>query len=154
LASDPDRVRIYTDGACSGNPGPGGWGAVLLWRGEERRIQGGEKDTTNNRMELMAAIEALETLKRPCQVDVYSDSAYMINAFSQGWITKWQSNGWQTSRKEAVENQDLWRKLISQSAIHQIAWHKVKGHQGDEYNTICDAMAVEEAARYGGNADG
>jgi len=148
LAKDSGQVRIYTDGACSGNPGPGGWGAVLLWKEQELRLQGGEEDTTNNRMELMAAIKALEALKRPCKVEIYSDSAYLINAFSKGWVTKWQLNGWRTSGKKDVENQELWQRLIALSAEHQIVWYKVKGHSGDKYNILCDAMAVEESAKF------
>jgi len=152
LASEADVVRIYTDGACRGNPGPGGWGAVLLWKGEERRLQGGEGYTTNNRMELTAAIKALESLKRPCTVEVYSDSAYLIHAFTRGWITKWQTNGWQTSNHKPVENRELWIRLLEFDMVHQLSWHKVKGHSGDVYNSICDAMAVEEAANHGGEA--
>ncbi|MCL2120949.1 MAG: ribonuclease HI [Clostridiales bacterium] len=148
MANDRSQVRIYTDGACSGNPGPGGWGAVLLWKERELRLQGGEADTTNNRMELMAAIKALEALKRPCNVEIYSDSAYLINAFTKGWVAKWQLNGWRTSGKKDVENQALWQRLIALSAVHQIAWYKVKGHSEDKYNTLCDAMAVEESEKY------
>ena len=146
--SGHNTVRIYTDGACSGNPGPGGWGAVLLWREEERRLQGGEADTTNNRMELMAAIKALDTLKRPCHVELHSDSAYLVNAFTLGWIDKWQMNGWLKSDKKPVENQDLWQQLLALARQHTIVWMKVKGHSGDEYNSICDKMATEEAALF------
>ncbi len=150
MTDNRSQVTIYTDGACSGNPGPGGWGAVLMWQGEERTLQGGEKETTNNRMEMMAAIKALQALKRPCQVALYSDSAYLINAFSQGWLAKWQKNGWLTSKKEPVENQDLWRQLLELAQTHEISWHKVKGHSDNPYNNRCDAMAVEEAAKYKG----
>ncbi len=150
MTDNRSQVTIYTDGACSGNPGPGGWGAVLMWQGEERTLQGGEKETTNNRMEMMAAIKALQALKRPCQVALYSDSAYLINAFSQGWLVKWQKNGWLTSKKEPVENQDLWRQLLELAQTHEISWHKVKGHSDNPYNNRCDAMAVEEAAKYKG----
>ena len=146
--NEHSKVRIYTDGACQGNPGPGGWGAVLLWREEERRMQGGEEDSTNNRMELMAAIKALEALKRPCEVELHSDSAYLINAFNLGWVKKWQRNGWRTSKKTQVENQALWERLIAMAAVHQISWKKVKGHSGDAFNHICDTMAVEEAAKF------
>ena len=142
------EVSIYTDGACSGNPGPGGWGAVLIWKGEERRLSGGEASATNNRMELMAAICALEALKRPCTVDLYSDSSYMINAFTLGWIDKWQARGWMRTRKDPVANQALWLRLIAAAAPHTISWIKVKGHSGNPYNEICDALAVEEAARH------
>ena len=147
MANDLSPVKIYTDGACKGNPGPGGWGAVLLWRDEERRLQGGEDDTTNNRMELTAAIMALEALKRPCAVELYSDSAYLVNAFSQEWIAKWQINGWRNARKEPVENRELWEKLLDLSRVHQISWRKVKGHSDNDYNNLCDAMAVEEAGK-------
>ena len=142
------RVQIYTDGACSGNPGPGGWGTLLLWKEKECPLQGGEDQTTNNRMELTAAIKGLEALKRPCQVELYSDSAYLINAFSLGWLEKWQKNGWRTAKKEAVENQDLWQSLLSLARYHEITWHKVKGHSTNPYNNRCDAMAVEEATRH------
>jgi ribonuclease HI len=150
LANEHTPVTIYTDGACKGNPGPGGWGAVLIWQEQERTLQGGERETTNNRMELMAALKALEALKRPCQVRLFSDSAYLVNAFSQGWLAKWQKNGWLTSKKEPVENQDLWRRLLELAAGHEIFWHKVRGHSGDPYNERCDAMAVAEAAKYKG----
>jgi len=146
LAGKRDQVIIYTDGACSGNPGPGGWGAVLLWKREERRLEGGEDNTTNNRMELTAAIEALKALKWPCAVDLYSDSAYLINAFTKGWINKWRINNWMTSDKKPVENQDLWASLIELDEKHKISWHKVKGHSDDNFNSICDAMATRQAA--------
>jgi ribonuclease HI len=141
-------VSIYTDGACSGNPGPGGWGAVLLFGDQEKRLQGGEAQTTNNRMELMAAIQALGALKRPCQVDLHSDSAYVVNAFNQGWLKNWQNNGWKTSKKEPVENQDLWKQLLSLADMHQVTWVKVKGHSDNVYNNICDQLAVAAAAQY------
>ena len=149
MANNNNPVIIYTDGACAGNPGPGGWGAVLVWKEEERRLHGGEENTTNNRMELKAAIMALEALKRPCFVNLHSDSAYLINAFTRGWITKWQANGWLTADKKPVENRALWERLLELADIHQITWHKVKGHSGDIYNTICDDMAKKEAAKYG-----
>ena len=141
-------VEIYTDGACSGNPGPGGWGTVLIYQNTVKELSGGEAWTTNNRMELMAATSGLNALKEPCRVRLYSDSAYLVNAFTQGWITKWQMNGWRTAKKEPVENQELWYKLLDLSDVHHISWHKVKGHDGDAYNDLCDAMAVEEAAKY------
>ena len=142
------EVTIYTDGACSGNPGPGGWGALLMWRDQKRELSGGEAQTTNNRMELMAAIQALETLKRPCEVKLYSDSAYLVNAFLQGWLTKWQANGWKKAKKEPVENQDLWQRLLVQASEHQISWIKVKGHSDNPYNNRCDELAVAEAAKF------
>ena len=142
------EVTIYTDGACSGNPGPGGWGALLMWRDQKRELSGGEAQTTNNRMELMAAIQALETLKRPCEVKLYSDSAYLVNAFLQGWLTKWQANGWKNAKKGPVENQDLWQRLLVQASEHQISWIKVKGHSDNPYNNRCDELAVAEAAKF------
>lgn len=135
------EVSIYTDGACSGNPGPGGWGAVLIYEGTEKEISGGEPDTTNQRMELRAAIEALERLKYPCKVKLYSDSAYLINAFNQNWIRNWERNGWLNSQKKPVENQDLWQRLIGLSRYHQIQWVKVPGHRDNVYNNRCDLLA-------------
>jgi ribonuclease HI len=141
-------VDIYTDGACSGNPGPGGWGTVLLCGDQEKRLQGGEAQTTNNRMELTAAIKGLEALKRPCKVNLYSDSAYLVNAFNQKWLNNWQRNGWKTSKKEPVENQDLWQQLLSLAQVHDITWIKVKGHSDNKYNNLCDQLAVEAAAQF------
>lgn len=136
------RVDIYTDGACSGNPGPGGWAAILVSGGKEKELSGKANPTTNNRMELTAAIEGLKALKRPCRVRLYSDSAYLVNAFTNGWLEKWQKNNWQTSKKEPVENRDLWETLLELSKIHEIEWHKVKGHGDNEYNNRCDRLAV------------
>lgn len=135
------EVSIYTDGACSGNPGPGGWGAILIYQETEKELSGGEPDTTNQRMELRAAIEALGTLKFPCKVKLFSDSAYLINAFNQNWIGNWQRNGWFNSQKKPVENQDLWQSLIELSQIHQIQWVKVPGHRDNVYNNRCDQLA-------------
>jgi ribonuclease HI len=141
------QVDIYTDGACSGNPGPGGWGAVLMYQGKKKELSGGEPQTTNNRMEMMAAICALEALKEPCQVQLHSDSAYLVNAFNQGWLTKWQRNGWLTAKKDAVENQDLWARLMDLAQTHQILWVKVKGHSNNQMNNRCDELAASETAR-------
>lgn len=138
------EVVIYTDGACSKNPGPGGWGAVLRFGPHSREISGSEPDTTNNRMELTAAVQALKALKEPCEVTLYSDSAYLINTFQQGWLTKWQLNGWKTSNKGPVENQDLWRQLLELTARHHVTWVKVKGHSDNELNNRCDKMARDE----------
>lgn len=135
------ELTIYTDGACSGNPGPGGWGAVLLYKNKEKEISGAEAMTTNNRMELQAAISALQALKEPCRVKLYSDSAYLCNAFLKGWIYNWQRNGWKTSRKEAVENRDLWLSIMDLSRTHSIEWIKVKGHADNVHNNRCDALA-------------
>ncbi|MGI5892195.1 MAG: ribonuclease HI [Bacillota bacterium] len=135
------EVDIYSDGACSGNPGPGGWGCVLIYGQHRRESAGAEPLTTNQKMELKAALEGLKMLKRSCKVNVYSDSAYLINAFNQGWIKSWVKNGWQTSKKTAVENQDLWLQLLEQSERHQITWIKVKGHAGNRENEYCDFLA-------------
>ncbi|MCL2496912.1 MAG: ribonuclease HI [Clostridiales bacterium] len=137
------HVHIYTDGACSGNPGPGGWACVLIYDQYRKQLNGAEADTTNQRMELMAAISALEALKEPCQVDLYSDSAYLINAFNRHWLDNWRQNGWINSKKQPVENQDLWRRLLAVVSLHEINWLKVKGHAGDEINELCDMLARE-----------
>lgn len=134
-------MEIYTDGACSNNPGPGGWGAVLLWNSHEKEISGSSQWTTNQRMELEAAVQALKTLKYPCKVKLYSDSAYLVNAFNQKWYEKWQKNNWKTSSNKKVDNQDLWKELIKLSKVHQIEWIKVKGHSGDKYNERSDELA-------------
>ena len=133
-------VEIYTDGACSGNPGPGGWGAVLTYRGREREIFGGESATTNNRMELMAAIQALETLTRPTTVHLYTDSVYVRSGITS-WLASWKRNGWLTSAKQPVKNADLWQRLESAAAPHQVQWRWVKGHNGDPGNERADALA-------------
>lgn len=135
------KVVIYTDGACSGNPGPGGWGAVLMYGQFKKELSGGEKMTTNNRMELMAAISALNALKEPCEVDLFTDSVYLCRAFSENWVTNWQRNGWKTSGKKEVENRDLWELLIAHTQKHNISWHKVKGHSDNAYNNRCDELA-------------
>lgn len=134
-------VAIYTDGACSGNPGPGGWAAILLYNGNEREISGFEPHTTNQRMELTAAIKGLTELKFACSVKLYSDSAYLINAFRQNWLSNWLANGWQNSQKRPVENRDLWEELLRLSNIHEIEWIKVPGHRDNEYNNRCDLLA-------------
>lgn len=138
------KVIIYTDGACSGNPGPGGWGAVLEFQGIEKEISGYEPLTTNNRMELTAALEALSLLKEPCEVALYSDSAYLVNGFKQNWVGNWQKNGWKNSKKEQVVNDDLWKGLIEETKRHTVTWVKVKGHSDNEKNNRCDEMAVAE----------
>lgn len=138
------KVIIYTDGACSGNPGIGGWGAVLRYGDIENEISGFERETTNNKMELTAAIEALKRLKFPCEVELYSDSAYLINGFNQYWLKNWKAKGWKTASGDNVKNEDLWRELDRLSAIHKITWIKVKGHADNEYNNKCDRMATDE----------
>ena len=140
-----EDVTMYTDGACSGNPGKGGWGAILMCKGKMKEISGGEKETTNNRMELTAPIEALKLLKKPCNVKIYSDSAYLINAFTNGWIYNWFKNGWKTADKKDVKNKELWIEIYNYTKIHKIEWIKVKGHSDNEYNNRCDKMAVEAA---------
>lgn len=135
------KVTIYTDGACSGNPGPGGWGAILLYKEMQKELSGAERGTTNNRMELQAAISALDALKEPCQVALYTDSAYLCNAFCKGWLARWQENGWRTSNKAEVENQDLWKKLAAHAQTHEVTWNKVKGHSDNVNNNRCDALA-------------
>ncbi len=142
------NVIIYTDGACSGNPGLGGWGAILIYKNKEQEISGYEENTTNNKMELTAAIKALERLKEPCEVELYSDSAYLVNAFLEGWLTKWQMNGFKLSNKKPVQNVDLWQKLIELNNIHKITWIKVKGHADNVYNNRCDALATGEIAKH------
>lgn len=141
-------VTIYTDGACSGNPGVGGWGAILFYKDQMREISGFEENTTNNKMELTAAIKALERLKEPCEVELYSDSAYLVNAFLEGWLTKWQMNGFKSSNKKPVQNVDLWQKLIELNNTHKITWIKVKGHADNVYNNRCDALATGEISKH------
>lgn len=136
-----EEVIIYTDGACSGNPGPGGWGAILIINENKKEISGGNKNTTNNVMELTAVIEALKLLKRPCNVNLYSDSAYVVNAFLQNWILGWIKNGWKNSNKEDVKNKELWQELISLTKVHNVTFHKVKGHADNKYNNRCDELA-------------
>lgn len=135
------KVIIYTDGACSGNPGPGGWGAVLKYGEHEKELSGAAQDTTNNRMEITAAIEALRQLKEPCKVNLYSDSAYLVNCMNQGWYRKWQKNGWLNGKKQPVENQDLWKALLRETQRHEVRFFKVKGHSDDELNNRCDELA-------------
>lgn len=136
-----ENVIIYTDGACSGNPGPGGWGAILFYKENKKEISGGQKDTTNNIMEITAVLEALKLLKFPCNVKLYSDSAYVVNCFNQGWIYNWQMNGWRTASKEPVKNKELWEELYNLTQIHKVEFIKVKGHSDNEYNNKCDELA-------------
>jgi ribonuclease HI len=136
-----DLVTIYTDGACSKNPGPGGWGCVLICGSYRKEASGNAAETTNNRMELTAAIEALRMLKRSCSVDLYTDSAYLCNAFEKGWLNHWCRNGWKTANKHEVENRDLWEQLNSLCDTHEVRFHKVKGHADNEENNRCDKLA-------------
>ncbi len=140
-------VRIHTDGACSGNPGPGGWGALIEWRGKVKELCGGEADTTNNRMEMMAAIAALEALTRPCTVELTTDSNYLKGGIT-GWIHGWKKNGWKTADKTPVKNVDLWQRLEAAMARHQVSWHWVKGHAGHAENERADELAREGMAPY------
>lgn len=137
------KVTLYTDGACSGNPGIGGWGAVLMYRGNEKQISGAEAETTNNRMELTAVIEGLKCLKEPCEVEVYSDSAYTVNAFNNGWIYNWAKNGYKKSDNKPVLNVDLWEELLALTHKHKVTFIKVKGHADNEYNNLCDKLATD-----------
>ena len=134
-------VEIFTDGACAGNPGPGGWGAILRYRGIETELSGAEECTTNNRMELIAVIKALEALRRPCEVDLYSDSRYVCDAVNQEWIDGWIERGWRTSGKSAVANRDLWERLLPLLSKHSVVFHWIKGHAGHPKNERCDAIA-------------
>ncbi len=142
------RVQVYTDGACSGNPGPGGWGAVLRYNGVEKELSGGERETTNNRMELCAVIFALEALKEPCEVELYSDSQYVCNALKLGWAKKWQAQGWMRNKKEKAQNPDLWERLLRQYDRHQVEINWVKGHAGHHENERCDRLAVAQAKKF------
>ncbi len=141
---------IYTDGACSGNPGPGGWGAILEYQGHRKELSGGEKRTTNNRMELLGAIRALEALKEPCSVTLYSDSKYMIDALEKGWVKRWKANGWMRNKKDPALNPDLWERLLELCAYHRVRLHWVKGHAQNPYNNRCDELAVAESRRQRG----
>ena len=136
-----EEVTIYTDGACSGNPGPGGWGAMLMYKGNKKEISGGKENTTNNVMELKAVIEGLKLLKFPCKVKLYSDSAYVVNGFNQKWIYGWIKNGWKNSSKEPVKNKELWQELYDLTKVHEVEFIKVKGHADNEYNNRCDELA-------------
>ena len=142
------QVIIYTDGACSGNPGPGGWGAILMYKDKKLELSGYEAHTTNNRMELMAPIQALKRLKEPCEVQVYSDSAYLVNAFQKHWLDNWQRKNWVKSDKKPVENQDLWKEILEFTGVHRIQWHKVKGHADNPYNNRCDELATGEIRQH------
>lgn len=137
-------ITLYTDGACSGNPGPGGYGAILMYQDKKKIISGGEKNTTNNRMELMATIKGLSAIKEKCIVNLYTDSAYVCNAFLQDWITKWVLNNWKGANKKPVLNQDLWQQLIQLTNYHKVNWFKVKGHADNVFNNECDSIARNE----------
>lgn len=138
------HIDLYTDGSCSGNPGPGGWGAILLYKGLEKELSGGERQTTNNRMELTAAIEGLKALKEPCQVDLYTDSQYLCSAINQHWLENWKKRGWKKADKSPVLNQELWEALDSLLQLHEVTLHWVKGHADNTYNNRCDRLAVAQ----------
>ncbi|MBR3979175.1 MAG: ribonuclease HI [Oscillospiraceae bacterium] len=141
-------VTLYTDGACSGNPGPGGWGAILEYNGVEKELSGGEASTTNNRMELTAVISGLQALKEPCIVELYSDSKYVIDGLSKGWAESWRKNGWKKADKKPALNPDLWEILLDLTAQHQLRYHWVKGHAENPKNNRCDALAVAETKKF------
>ena len=141
-------VRIYTDGACSGNPGPGGWGAILCYNGAEKELSGGEAMTTNNRMELTGVISALRALKEPCIVELYSDSKYVVDALTKGWAVSWRSRGWVKADKKPALNADLWQELLALTEKHRVDCHWVKGHADNPYNNRCDALAVRQRDNY------
>ena len=142
------NVEIYTDGACSGNPGPGGWGAVLIYNGVEKQLSGSKKETTNNRMELSAVITALKALKEPCDVTLTTDSKYVCDAINKGWLNSWQKNSWKKADKKPVLNIDLWQELLPLLNKHRVEFIWVKGHNGHKYNEICDKLAVAEYQKY------
>lgn len=143
-----NEVKIYTDGACSGNPGAGGYGIVLQYMGHEKCLSGGSVDTTNNRMELTGVIEGLKALKRPCKVILYSDSKYIIDAITKKWVYKWKSNGWMRGKNSPAQNSDLWKELLPLLEVHDVEFVWVKGHAGHRENEICDSLAVKESMKY------
>ena len=146
--SELKEVEIYTDGACAGNPGPGGWGTILCYNGKEKELSGGEKNTTNNRMELMAVIEGLKALKYPCRVKVVSDSAYVCDGFNKGWVYSWEKKDWMRTKKDPVKNPDLWKELLELTRIHEVTFEWVKGHNDHPYNERCDKLAVEQSEKF------
>ena len=141
-------VEIYTDGACSGNPGPGGWGAILRYNGKEKELSGGEANTTNNRMELIGVISALRALKEPCTVELYSDSKYVVDALEKGWAENWKANGWKKADRKPALNIDLWTELLALTQQHELRCHWVKGHADNPFNNRCDALAVAEREKW------
>ena len=143
-----EEITLYTDGACSGNPGPGGWGSILILGENRKEISGGSKDTTNNIMELTAVIEGLKMLKRPCKVQVYSDSAYVVNGFNQKWIYGWMKKNWKNASGEPVKNKELWQELYNLTQIHEVSFNKVKGHADNELNNRCDELARMERDKF------
>jgi ribonuclease HI len=142
------QVTIYTDGACSGNPGPGGWGAILEYNGHRKELSGGDPATTNNRMELIGVISALRALNEPCEVALYTDSQYVVNAIEKGWAVKWRANGWMRNKKDPALNPDLWEQLLDLCATHRVTFHWVKGHADNPNNNRCDQLAVQERLKF------
>ncbi len=151
MTSASATVQLFTDGACSGNPGPGGWGAILRFKGIEKELKGGEPQTTNNRMEMMAVIEGLAALTRPCVVEVYTDSEYVKKGMTE-WLRGWKARGWKTADKKPVKNEDLWRRLDEAAARHQVTWHWVRGHSGHPENERADQLARDGAREAAGSA--
>lgn len=143
------EINVYTDGACRGNPGPGGWGTILEYKGKVRELSGGENPTTNNRMELTAAISGLKALREPCKVKLWSDSQYLVKAINEGWLADWIKRGWKKSDKSPVLNDDLWRELVTLLEVHEVEFVWVRGHNGHPQNERCDALAVAEAEKFG-----
>ena len=146
--TEKKQVQLFTDGACSGNPGPGGWGAILRYKGQEKELSGGESVTTNNRMELLAAIEGLSALKEPCRVTLYTDSQYIVNAINQKWLENWKKRGWKKADKSPVLNRELWEALDGQLSRHQVTFVWVKGHADNPYNNRCDQLAVAQTKKH------
>ena len=142
------KVEIYTDGACSGNPGPGGYGVILRWNGHEKELSGGEASTTNNRMELMGVITALEALKKPCSVELYTDSKYVVDAVNLGWAKRWRASGWKKNRTEQAKNPDLWERVLKLLEYHEVKFIWVKGHAQNSFNNRCDALAVAQSRKF------
>lgn len=142
------KVTIYTDGACSGNPGPGGWGAILEYNGIEKEMSGGAPDTTNNKMELTGVIEALSALREPCEAEIFTDSRYVVDGIEKGWAEKWKANGWMRNKREPALNPELWDKLLSLLAVHKVTFRWVKGHATNEKNNRCDILAVLKSKEY------
>ena len=138
------KVELYTDGACSGNPGPGGYGCVLIYKGVQKELSGGFIDTTNNRMEMYGILHGLQSIKEPCKVTVYSDSALCVNSINNGWLNNWRKNNWKTSSKDDVKNKDLWLLILVELARHEVTFIKVKGHSDNEINNLCDSLATSE----------
>ena len=148
MEKDLKKVDLYTDGACSGNPGKGGYGGILMYNGHQKEYSGYEPETTNNRMELTAVIVGLKMLKEPVELNIYSDSAYVVNAFLEDWITNWQLHNWKNASNKPVSNVDLWTELLDLLSIHKVTWNKVKGHADNQFNNRCDALATGEIAKH------